>query len=516
AIDFDGPDKERLAEFVKDVLNYIVVLSLSARHPLLYDIAVLLTLVQGEERLDAITDASGKIIRHPAIIPVLKPGRLTDLIEDPINLLQEEYFPNGLITDSDAIIAANKLFPRIARILEHFGINTVFGFSKEHGIDFGEHGKILNAGMLTAFGEMDVDGEDLEVGLTLSLSPASRGDLGLVVIPSGNFNFSHTFDLFRINMYLSAGVKGFAIGRDDVTILADTDTTSLEASLEVRKIPSTENAPAFLWGSTDGSHLQIGALLASAAINYSNKIFDFDLFIEALTSSIKISPNDGDGFINFILPAEGIKLDFDFGLGWSNHSGLYFKGSVGTEAVYPIHKTILDTLVIEQLYLRFLAKDSDLQFDSSLDFRVKIGPVDARVNSIGIKTAIKNLGETGNVGFGILSLGFVPPKGIGIQVKSGFITGGGFLDLDPGNHRYAGVLSLKLALEKRDLGLVAVGLIDTRLPNGEKGFSMLISISVYFSPSIQLAFGFKLNAVGGLIGIHRTMKVDILRERIQN
>ena len=117
-----------------------------------------------------------------------------------------------------------------------------------------------------------------------------------------------------------------------------------------------------------------------------------------------------------------------------------------------------------------------------LDFRVKIGPVEARVNNIGIKSVINDLGETGNVGFGNLSLGFAPPKGIGIQVKSDIISGGGFLELDFDNHRYAGVLAFKIPLEKREIGLVAVGLINTRLPNGEKGFSMLISIGVFFNP----------------------------------
>jgi len=128
-IEFDSPDKDRLVEFVEDVLNYTVVLSISSRFPVVYDFLVLLTLIRGTERLEPITDTSGKIIRHPVIIPVLKPGRVSDLIKNPVDLLREEYFPNGLKTDHDAIIAANKLFPRIARIMEHFGVNTVFGWT---------------------------------------------------------------------------------------------------------------------------------------------------------------------------------------------------------------------------------------------------------------------------------------------------------------------------------------------------------------------------------------------------
>ena len=514
-VQFDGPDKERLGEFAKDVVNCLIVHFIAIRFPIFYHSAVLLTIIKGEDRLAPLTTNGERTIRHASVIPALHPKRISKLISQPVALLTEEYFPNGLQTEKDAIAATNKLFPRLANLLNALGINTVFGYNKNHGVEFTEHGNQIIAGMLTAFMDFDVGGQDLEFAVSLALSPASRGDLGLVVIPSGNFNFTQTFDEWLVQVKLSAGIEGFAIGRDDITLLASTETTSFEASIAVHKMPETENAPALLWGSTDGSHLQIGAALASAAINYSNKVFAVDLFAQALASSIKISPSDGDGFINSILPAEGIKLDFDFGLGWSNQSGLYFKGSVGTEAVYPIHKTILDTLVLEQLYLRFLAKDSALQFESALDFRVKIGPVDARVNNIGIKSVINNLGETGNVGFGNLSLGFAPPKGIGIQVKSEIISGGGFLEFDFDNHQYAGVLVFKIALEKREIGLVAVGLINTRLPNGEKGFSMLISIGVFFNPAIPLAFGFTLNAVGGLIGIHRTMKVDILRERIQ-
>ncbi|HSI76893.1 MAG TPA: DUF6603 domain-containing protein, partial [Lunatimonas sp.] len=515
-LEFNGPGKERLGEFAEDVVNCLIVHYLAVKFPLFYHLSVLLTIIKGIDRLAPLSTDEERTIRHSSIIPAFHPKRITKLFNNPVSLLTEEYFPNGLSTEKDAITAANKLFPRLANILNELGINTVFGYNKQHGLEFTEHGDKIIAGMLTAFLDSDIGEQDLDFSLSLALSPTNRGDLGLVVIPSGNFNFSNTIDEWLVQMKLSAGIEGFAIGRDDVTVLAATETTAFNASLILQKIPVTENAPTLLWGSADGSHLQIGGLLVSSVIDYDNQVLAFDFFVQALSSSIKISPKDGDGFINSILPSDGLLLDFDFGIGWSNQRGLHFKGSAGTEAVYPIHKKILNTLVFDRLYLRFQAKDTMLQLEALLDFSVEIGPVEARINTVGIKSALDNLGETGNIGFGNLSLGFAYPKGIGILVKSDILTGGGFLELDPGSHRYSGVLALKLALEKRDIGLVAVGLIETRLPNAEKGFSMLISISVYFSPAIPLAFGFKLNAVGGLVGIHRTMNVDILRERIRN
>jgi hypothetical protein len=51
----------------------------------------------------------------------------------------------------------------------------------------------------------------------------------------------------------------------------------------------------------------------------------------------------------------------------------------------------------------------------------------------------------------------------------------------------------------------AIGLIETKLPDGSDGFSLLVIITADFGPGIQLGFGFTLNAVGGLLGLNRSM-----------
>ncbi len=103
-----------------------------------------------------------------------------------------------------------------------------------------------------------------------------------------------------------------------------------------------------------------------------------------------------------------------------------------------------------------------------------------------------------------------PPSGVGVAIDAGPIVGGGFLFIDEPNGRYAGVLELKLY----DVMVKAIGLIDTRLPDGSRGFSFLIVISTDFTP-IQLGFGFTLNGVGGLAGINRTMLLDTLRAGVR-
>jgi Family of unknown function (DUF6603) len=53
------------------------------------------------------------------------------------------------------------------------------------------------------------------------------------------------------------------------------------------------------------------------------------------------------------------------------------------------------------------------------------------------------------------------------------------------------------------------------MPDGSKGFSLLIILSVEFGNGLQLGFGFTLLAVGGLVGLNRTMNLQALLEGVR-
>src|SRR5680860_523635 len=78
--------------------------------------------------------------------------------------------------------------------------------------------------------------------------------------------------------------------------------------------------------------------------------------------------------------------------------------------------------------------------------------------------------------------------------------------------RYSGTLEREY---QNKISLKAIGLINTELPNGQDGYSLLIIITAEFSP-IQLGFGFTLNGVGGLLGLNRTVKIDRLRSGLRD
>ena len=62
--------------------------------------------------------------------------------------------------------------------------------------------------------------------------------------------------------------------------------------------------------------------------------------------------------------------------------------------------------------------------------------------------------------------------------------------------------------------LNAIGLLTTQMPDGSAGYSLLILISTEFEP-MQLGFGFTLNGVGGLMGLHRSANIEALRAGIR-
>jgi hypothetical protein len=510
-LNFEGLGKDRLGEFAKDALKYIITLYISIKYPLFYHSAVLLTIIKAQDRLEPIAEPDGNIIRRPTIFPAFEPGRIPALFSDPISLLKEEYFPNGLQTDKDAVNAANRLFPRIAALLNELGVTTVLGFNREYGLDFGEHGNRIMAGMLTAFADIDIAGQEQELAVSLALSPASREDLGLVIIPSGQFNFLQTIGNWGVEATMSAGIEALAIGREEVTLLASAETTSFEAALSLIKLSENEDSSSFLLGSLQSTHLKIGNFLISTTVDYQNDHLSLDIFAQADNSSFVFSPSDGDGFIQSILPSEGFELEFDFGIGWSNKNGLYFKGEVGMETTYPVNKSFFNLILINQLHLKLLAKDSNIGFQASVGFGLQIGPFKVIINGSGLKADIDNLGESGNIGFGNLSIDFVPPTRVGFQVNTAPVKGGGYLLFEPENGRYVGLAELSI-VDKFTVKAIAV--INTELPDGQEGYSFLLMITGEFSP-IQLGFGFTLEGVGGLIGIHRSMNLEAIREKVR-
>ena len=236
---------------------------------------------------------------------------------------------------------------------------------------------------------------------------------------------------------------------------------------------------------------------------------DPDLAIEAALEGghVVIDAGKGDGFLQKILPKDPITADVDIAFGWSIKKGFYFLGGRLLVAI-PVHVT-LGPIKLDVIELGVEAEDDSIPVSVGVTAGLKLGPLAASVEGIGLilDFTFPPPGASGSVE---VEPRFKPPRGAGMKIGAGPVGGGGYIYFDPDNEQYAGVLQLDF----KAFSFKAIGLLTTRFPDGTKGFSLLIIITAEFNP-IQLGYGFTLNGLGGLLGMNRTIVVDVLRAGIK-
>lgn len=283
-----------------------------------------------------------------------------------------------------------------------------------------------------------------------------------------------------------------------------------DAGMSLKLKHKSEGEDKAIIGNPDGTHLLFGKTELEGKI----KLDDYSIKAGTKDSSLTIAGDDADSFIRKILPSGKIKIDFHLLLGYSKIRGFFIEGGAGFFIAIPLHKE-LGPLNLQTLVIGLKAgykEEAEIELESSLGFSLTLGPLTAVVERIGLASNVAFPVEDGNLGKANLTFDFKPPSGIGLSVDAAAVRGGGFLLFEPDMFRYAGVMELTFS---ETVSLKAIGLLSTKLPDGVDGFSLLIIISAEFQP-IQLGFGFTLNGVGGLLGLNRTVKVDVLRQGIKN
>jgi Family of unknown function (DUF6603) len=277
--------------------------------------------------------------------------------------------------------------------------------------------------------------------------------------------------------------------------------------------------------------------------------------LQMLGATATLSPDSFDNFIAKILPKDGLRVDFDAGVGFGVKRGRFFEGQIrsagtgstpkpttppppgvqppplpplppetgpGFGLTIPIGKS-LGPLTIHNLQVRFGAEDVDgkttylIQAASSIS--IKLGPVMARVDRAGLKFGVRfpdqDAGEKkGNLGFADMDVGAVLPNGVSLAIDAkGVVSGGGFLFHDKVQQVYAGVMQLSL---KERITVKAFGLIATKMPDGSKGYSIIVFITVEDFQPIPVGMACTLRGIGGMIAINRTFNEDAMREGLKN
>lgn len=238
---------------------------------------------------------------------------------------------------------------------------------------------------------------------------------------------------------------------------------------------------------------------------------DYSVVAEVKAGQLVIDLAGADGFISEIVPAAKFSAQFDVGMGVSRN-GVFFRGSSALEIQIPVHVN-LAAVELQSVTVGVGLTPGGFPVSLGADLKASLGPLTAVVENVGMKATFAFAdAHDGNLGPLDLKFGFKPPAGVGLTVDAGLVSGGGYLSFDTAKEEYAGVLELSVA------GIVtvkAIGIINTRLPDGSRGFSLLIVVTAE-NLAIQLGFGFTLNGLGGILGLNRTMMLDRVAEGVRS
>ncbi len=272
------------------------------------------------------------------------------------------------------------------------------------------------------------------------------------------------------------------------------------------------NTATLLLGAPKQTRIELkGASLGFSASSV-NGTFDAVLAAQLKGLALVLAAGSGDSFLHSLLGDGESRLDLSLTLEWSRAHGLRLSGSGGFEVAAHPHLT-LGPVTIDEIDVRVAVpatQPPDLVLEVGAAVKGEIGPLIVVVQGIGFKVAATF--TRGNAGPLDLTAGFKAPTGVGLEVDAGGFKGGGFLSYDSAKGAYAGALELEF---QSFLTVKAIGILDTKTPDGASAYSLLIIITSEFPP-IQLSFGFTLLGVGGLLGVNRTADYDALRAGVRD
>lgn len=285
-------------------------------------------------------------------------------------------------------------------------------------------------------------------------------------------------------------------------------TTAFKGTIQIHEKPD-KSQETVLIGSPGGTRLAVQGWGMNAFIQ--NAAGKLDLGIEGELQALRLVINggDGDGFLQKILSGLNVQAEAAMAFGFSLLGGFYFRGGAKLELDFATH---IDLGPLHINGMRFtLAPASDhFSLQAGATLGLELGPLKAVVENIGIQSVLAF--KQGNLGPADMTVGFKPPNGVGLSIDAGIVKGGGYLYFDFDKEEYAGVLELSIA---SIVTVKAIALITTKMPDGSKGFSLLIIITAEFGTGIQLGFGFTLLGVGGLLGLNRTMLLEPIASGIR-
>jgi hypothetical protein len=220
---------------------------------------------------------------------------------------------------------------------------------------------------------------------------------------------------------------------------------------------------------------------------------------------------------NFYMQSDANNIKFDIEADWKNGVKISGNDSQGLKAYIPINKNEEGSnslFNLKAIQLNAFNKDGFNLETILVNPSLKISIVKAEAEGLGALLKVKQDEQATNNNLHPYNIDvkMVGPKGIAISIDKNPIKGAGYLFFDSENGIYKGGLILKL----NKFTLSAFAIIHTKMPDGEKGFALLISVSADGFTPIALPFGIFLTGIGGILGLHHTFDSEYIRNGIKN
>ncbi|MFD8075046.1 DUF6603 domain-containing protein [Streptomyces sp. NPDC059718] len=501
-------------ELAADVLQHLVLIWIAGRSRPVYSALSLIGIIDLRVATAVATAGPDPLLLRAAVErPVLVPEAFAALCSDPAGYLRGRLGVQQLTSADVAEKVLESVFTPIRELVATAGGTGSLGSDPAPlaAADPARRRAVLMLPLGTG-GDKVRAWISLAVALVPADSSSTAGDVGpgLFVEPGGSLDITVPLPGSRLELHVTAGIGTVFFAQGGAPVVHAQSAEGVHVQVEFATVPPAAGAAAITLGA-DTLGLTVGGVKATVDARFGrpdDPSLDLDLGAAVQKASFHLAPGEGDGFLGKVLPADGIHFDFDLGIGWSSRRGLYFSGAAGLEAEFPLHTSLLGVLTIDLVHLRLSADGTGLDIAVAATAALKLGSIAATVERMGLGAQAELAAGGGNVGPFDVSPQFVAPRGVGMVINASVITGGGYVLNDHEHGRYAGILRLRIG----DIVTVtAIGLVTTRLPDGSRGFSLLVIITATFPP-IQLGFGFTLAGLGGLLGLNRTMNVQALRD----
>lgn len=504
-----------------DLLDFLVYLAAAQRSPMLFGLLHFVGVIS-EQRVpaDAATGRGEYIARR------IHWARLSGLTNRPLETIQGSYgwgtnFDGDGFLRSVAILlrgfgALAGMYPTDQRLIAQY-------FSNDNPAGAGLRSLIISPPFLDATVSLDSAAASIKLALLgMPIPPTATASApvdGLVFLPvitgqtTDTLSISDTISLRLTGDFLARPVRAEIHPTSAVVRGSAGDAhVSAGARVDVKAPSGTKWIPL---GDAGSTRFEVSAVHASLGMDGQldgNLDLTVELGIDA--AALVIDLGQGDGFLQGTVGSQTSTTAISFAVKCSTVSGFSLSGQPRLAITIPVGRSLGGGVTLISAGVE-LGTDGGpgVHLDGTVSLSTAIGPIGATISDTGLRMLLTFPKDGGNLGVANLELGFKSPSGIGLSVDAhGVLTGGGFLFHDPAQQLYAGVMQLSLHDE---LTLSAYGLITTKMPDGGRGYSLLIFITAEDFKPIPLGFGFMLQSIGGMVGVNRTFDQDVIKAGLQ-